>query len=129
LTIPDASAYHVLIVEDTDDIARIMAMTLERLGLASTIAGSGPKALDFMAQRMPDLLLLDIGLPGMSGWEVLEAIKARHPDARFPVIVLTALDDPANRLIGKFQAHVVRYFVKPFEVSELEQAVREALKL
>jgi two-component system response regulator (stage 0 sporulation protein F) len=118
-----------LIIEDTDDIARIIELTLDHLGVESKHANNGSKALQLVSESLPDLILLDIGLPGMSGWEVLEAIKNRYPDAEFPVIVMTAFGDPANRLIGKFQKHVSHYFVKPFEVKDLTQAIREALKL
>jgi two-component system nitrogen regulation response regulator GlnG len=76
---------------------------------------------------MPDILLLDINMPGMSGWQVLETVKERYPDFAFPVIVLTALTDPANRLIGKLQQHVVRYMTKPFELDDLADTVRQAL--
>ena len=129
MSTPDGSSYFVLIVEDNDDIANIMRITLDYLGIESHIARNGTLALEFVSDRMPDLMLLDIGLPGMTGWEVLEAIKNRYPDAEFPVIVLTAFADPANRLVGKFQKRVSHYFVKPFDVQDLAQAVREALKL
>jgi two-component system nitrogen regulation response regulator GlnG len=119
----------VLIVEDTDDIADIMQLSLMRLGIENHRVPNGPQALSFLETRLPDVLLLDIGLPGMSGWEVLEQIKQRYPDMQFPVIVLTAFSDPANRLIGKLQAHVFRYLTKPFDVEALEKAVREALGL
>jgi two-component system nitrogen regulation response regulator GlnG len=118
-----------LIVEDTEDIAGIMQLTLERMGIENIHAANGFQALNLLESRFPDVLLLDIGLPGMSGWEVLEAIKQRWPDVNFPVIVLTAFSDPANRLIGKLQAHVFRYMTKPFDVETLEQVVREALNL
>jgi DNA-binding response OmpR family regulator len=123
----DAKTYYALIVEDTDDIAQIITMMLDHLGIDSQHARNGARALEFVQQKTPDLLLLDIGLPGMSGWEVLDAIKTRYPNVDFPVIVLTAFGDPANRVIGKLQRHVFRYFVKPFEVAELAKAVREAL--
>ncbi len=126
---PNGTSYFALIVEDTDDIARIIEMTLEHLGVESKHANNGSKALQLVSETFPDLILLDIGLPGMSGWEVLEAIKNRYPEAEFPVIVMTAFGDPANRLIGKFQKHVSHYIVKPFDVKALAQAVREALKL
>lgn len=125
----DTPSYDALIVEDSDDIANILKMALDQLGIHSRRAADGPRALDLVEQHVPDLLLLDIGLPSMSGWDVLDAIKTRYPDANMPVIVLSAFGDPANRLVGKFQRHVFRYFVKPFDVREVTQAVREALNM
>jgi len=106
-----------------------MQLTLMRLGIDSHHAINGSLALEFLAQRVPDILLLDIGMPGMNGWEVLEKVKERYPDTHFPVIVLTAFDDPANKLIGKLQARVFRYITKPFDMDVLAQTVRDALHL
>lgn len=118
-----------LIVEDSNDIAGLIQMMLTRMGIESHHAGNGFIALNYLENQLPDILLLDLNMPGMSGWQVLDAIKDRHPDAAFPVIVLTALADPANRLIGKLQQHVIRYMTKPFELDDLAATVREALGL
>ncbi len=118
-----------LIVEDSDDIAGLIQLMLTRMGIDSHHAGNGFLALNFLENQLPDILLLDLNMPGMSGWQVLDAIKERYPDAGFPVIVLTALADPANRLIGKLQEHVIRYMTKPFELDDLAATVREALGL
>jgi len=121
----------VLIVEDIEDLAGVMQITLRRMGIESYHASDGYIALDYLAQNTPDLVLLDIGLPGMSGWEVLEQIKANmnDNDIPFPIIILTAFNDPANRLIGKLQKYVTQYVTKPFEVETLRKAVRGALQL
>jgi two-component system nitrogen regulation response regulator GlnG len=124
-----AAEKYALIVEDTADIAGIMQLALDNMNIANQHAPNGFMALEMLESRLPDLMLLDIGMPGMNGWEVLEAIKTRWPDADFPVIVLTAFSDPANRLIGKLQAHVFRYLTKPFDVEELSRIVREALRI
>jgi len=121
--------YFTLVVEDTPELAEMIQLTLERVGVESYHAPNGQRALEFLAQQYPDLVILDIGLPGMSGWEILEAIKLRHPDATFPVIVLTAFSDPTNKLIGKFQKLVFRYLTKPFRPSILTETVQEALGL
>lgn len=121
-----------LIVEDTHDVAGVMELTLKHLGVAAHRVADGPAALAFLESspgRLPDLILLDIGLPGMSGWEVLDAVKSAYPEADFRVIVLTAFNDPANRLVGKLQDRVVCYMTKPFSVTELAAVVRQALGL
>ncbi|PJF40666.1 MAG: response regulator [Chloroflexi bacterium] len=119
----------VLIVEDTQDTADLMMLTLQRLGVETFHAPDGYVALEFLENNTPDLMLLDIGLPGMSGWDVLEAIKEHDPDNSFPVIVLTAFADPTNKLIGKFQNRVHQYITKPFEMKHLQEVVREVLSL
>ncbi|MBZ0285150.1 MAG: response regulator [Anaerolineae bacterium] len=116
-----------LIVEDTTDIAGLIEINLSQIGLECHHAVNGRLALEFLSGKHPDVMLLDIGMPGMSGWEVLEQIKDRWPQANFPVIVLTAFDDPANKLIGKLQDRVYRYMTKPFNPEDVVQAVRDAL--
>jgi CheY-like chemotaxis protein len=120
---------YALIAEDTEDIAVLMQLTLTRLGVDSHHAINGTLALECLAERLPDIMLLDISMPGMNGWEVLEKVKERYPDTFFPVIVLTAFDDPANKLIGKLQARVFRYITKPFDMDVLVQTVRDALHI
>lgn len=124
-----SDSYFALIAEDTEDIAGLMQMTLTNLGVDSHHAQNGQLALDFISQRVPDILLLDIGMPLVNGWEVLERVKERYPDTYFPVIVLTAFDDPANKLIGKLQGRVYRYITKPFDMDVLTQTVCEALHI
>jgi DNA-binding response OmpR family regulator len=121
------SEYFALIAEDTFDIAGLMQLTLARINVESHHASNGILALEFLANRLPDVLLLDINMPGKNGWQVLEGVKELYPDSTFPVIVLTALDDPANKLIGKLQARVFRYLTKPFDPRELEATVKDAL--
>lgn len=125
----DAKQPLVLIVEDAIELAQISQITLSRLGLRTMHAVNGQRALEMLAEQTPDLMLLDIGLPGMNGWEVLERIKLEESAPEFPIIVLTAAGDPVNRLIGKLQERVKRYIVKPYSVDELKQAVREILEL
>jgi two-component system response regulator AdeR len=125
----DAKQPLVLIVEDAVELAQISQITLSRLGLRTMHAVNGKRALEMLAEQTPDLMLLDIGLPGMNGWEVLERIKLEESAPEFPIIVLTAAGDPVNRLIGKLQERVKRYIVKPYSVDELKQAVREVLEL
>lgn len=121
--------YLVLIVEDAVELAQISQITLNRMGLRTFHAANGQRALEFLAENTPDLMLLDIGLPGMNGWEVLERIKLDDSTQEFPIIVLTAAGDPVNRLIGKLQERVKHYIVKPYSVDQLATAVREVLEL
>ncbi|MEZ4671046.1 MAG: response regulator [Anaerolineae bacterium] len=117
----------ILIVEDTPEAAQLMQIVLRRAGMTEiTHAANGRQALDYLEMYTPDVAILDIGMPDMSGWEVLEIIKTRFSDTKFPIIILTAYIDPANKLIGKLQQRVHRYLTKPFIPEVLVQAVREA---
>lgn len=117
----------ILIVEDTPDAAQLMQIALRRAGLNEiTHAASGRAALDYLEMYTPDVAILDIGMPDMSGWQVLEFIKTRFAETSFPIIMLTAFDDPANKLIGKLQGRVFRYLTKPFVPDVLVQTVRDA---
>ncbi len=119
----------VMIVEDTLDAAQLMKISLRRAGIQDVLhAENGRSALDYLEMYTPDVMILDIGMPDMSGWSVLEFIKQKHGDTSFPVIMLTAFDDPANKLIGKLQSRVFRYLTKPFLPDTLIQTVREAIE-
>lgn len=121
--------HFALIVEDTPDMAGVMETVLDRMGIDHHHCLNGRLALDFLETRQPDILLLDIGLPEMSGWRVLEAIHERFNGVPFPVLILTAFDDPANRVMGRLQEAVFRYITKPFAPTALTEAVSAALKL
>ena len=117
---------NILIVDDTIEFGELVQASLKRSGIDADYVCNGYDALDYLNQRMPDAMLLDIGMPGMSGWAVLDEIKIRYPQANFPVIVLTAFNDPANKLVGKFQQQVYRYFTKPTDLRTLASTVIEA---
>ncbi|NWF69662.1 MAG: response regulator [Chloroflexi bacterium] len=117
----------VLLVEDTEDIAMLVQVALEDIGLQVYHANNGGKAMAYLETNTPDLILLDIGLPGMSGWQLLDAIKGQRKQENYKVIMLTAMTDPANRVIGKMQ-DVDGYIAKPFDIAQLKQIVGEVLQ-
>lgn len=118
-----------LIVEDAFELAEILQITLRRMKISAVHESFGSRAFERYNELQPDLVLLDISLPDIPGWQVLENIREqnRATGGTMPiVIVITAFGDPANRLIGKLQG-VYRYLIKPFTPREVEQVVREAL--
>lgn len=122
--------YTALIVEDTVELAEVVETTLRRMGMETARESHGARAFERFAEILPDLILLDLGLPDITGWKVLDNIKelTRQSGAKMPVvIVITAMDDAANRVVGKLQG-VQTYLVKPFTVTQLETAVRRALE-
>ena len=116
-----------LIVEDTVELAEVIQLTLERMGLEVYHETHGLKALDSYEIHEPALVLLDIALPDMMGWKVLDTIREQQRGGKFPlIIVITAYGDPANRLMGRLQG-VEDYLVKPLTPEEIEHAVARAL--
>lgn len=120
----------VLLVEDSLEFAAIVRETLRRIKVDVFHAKDGRTATDYIRTHMPHLVLLDLNLPDMTGWSILEFIKsfyAERPESEEPkVIVLTAYNDPANRLVGKLQ-EVFRFLVKTTTPLELQAVIREAL--
>lgn len=121
----------VLIVEDTIEIAEILQATLRHMKYTSVHESHGTRAIERYNELQPDVVLLDIGLPDVNGWQVLEHIKEHQRQQGSPmpvVIMITAFGDPANRLIGKFQ-DVEAYLIKPFTPDEVAAAIRRSLSL
>lgn len=120
----------VLIVEDATELAEVIQATLERMNMITAHETHGAKALARFSEMKPDVVLLDISLPDMTGWKILDTIKEQqeqNPAAKMPaVIVITAYGDPANRLVAKLQG-VHSYLIKPFTPDEVEKVVTTAL--
>lgn len=122
-------APRILIVEDSVDYANLIAEVLDHIGIEHDHVIDGNDALHYLDHHTPDLMLLDINLPGMNGWTLLEVVRQRYERIPYPVITLTAHDDPANRLIGKFLSEVHGYITKPFTTNELVDRVKDLLHL
>lgn len=119
----------VLFIEDADYLAELGSHILERLGVEVVICLTAEYAISFMEQnRLPDLIILDIGMPGMTGWEFLDIIKKYQETKTIPVVVTTAYGDATNRLIGRLR-DVDRYIVKPYKPEELQMVVRQILQM
>jgi two-component system KDP operon response regulator KdpE len=114
----------ILIVEDDAPLRRALRTSLRARGLVVHEAGSGEEALILAADRRPDLVLLDLGLPGIDGLETISRLRT-FTDA--PVIVLTARDRPADK-VAALDAGADDYVTKPFDIDELLARVRAALR-
>lgn len=127
---PKSKKPTVLIIEDTVELAEVMQATLEGMGLDATHETHGLKGLEKLKSMNPDVLLLDIGLPDMIGWKILDHLKeeaGEGNEARLPIIiVITAYGDPANRLVAKLQ-DIHSYLIKPITPDEVERVVGRAL--
>jgi DNA-binding response OmpR family regulator len=114
----------ILVVEDEITLQETLAYNLERQGYAVETAGDGLKALELAQQSRPDLIILDIMLPGMDGLEVCRILRK---DMNTPIIILTARDDEIDRVVG-LEVGADDYITKPFSIRELMARVKAQLR-
>ncbi|WP_327341700.1 response regulator transcription factor [Streptomyces europaeiscabiei] len=118
------AAARVLVVDDDPTVAEVVAGYLDRAGYTVDRAGDGPTALVRAAERRPDLVVLDLMLPGMDGLEVCRLLRTRGP---VPVIMLTARGDEDDRVLG-LEVGADDYVTKPFSPRELVLRVESVLR-
>ncbi len=114
----------VLIVEDELTLQETLAYNLKRQGYEVETAGDGATALEIARRTHPDLILLDIMLPGMDGFEVCRIIRT---EMSTPVLMLTARDDEIDRVVG-LEVGADDYLTKPFSMRELLARVKALLR-
>jgi DNA-binding response OmpR family regulator len=116
----------ILVADDEPHIARLLEFKLQREGYEVTVTSDGGAALDAITVNPPDMVILDIMMPVMTGTEVLAAIQADDTLKDIPVILLTARGQERDVVIG-FDAGAVDYIVKPFAPSELLARIKRHL--
>ena len=117
----------VLVVDDDVDSLAIASLRLKKDGYIIETAGSGDECMDKAREKRPDLILLDVQMPGRSGYEVCEELKSDQELSNIPVIFLSAADDTSDKVKG-LDLGAVDYVTKPFDVFELRARVRAALR-
>ena len=120
-------AAHVLVVEDEPDIRNLIVFHLSREGFRCRTAASGEEALGEIKAGRPDLIVLDLMLPGLDGLEVCRRLRRDPASAGLPVIMLTAKADEVDRVVG-LEMGADDYVVKPFSPKELVARVRAVLR-
>jgi signal transduction histidine kinase len=125
MTSPPAA---ILVVDDEIQSRRLLEALLRPEGYLTQSAASGEEALTLIAQRAPDLILLDIMMPGMDGYEVASILKANPATSNIPIIMLTALTDRSACLAG-LKAGAEEFLTKPVDRAELWLRVRNLLRL
>ena len=113
----------VLIIEDSADIAELIKHYLDRAGYDTVVHGSGRDGLVAARQSPPDLVILDVMLPGMDGMQVCQALRAEPSTATIPILMLTARDTIDDRVRG-LDAGADDYLIKPFAFQELLARLR-----
>ena len=117
----------VLVVDDEPTIADVVSRYLQRAGYQTRSAGDGARALELAAEARPDLVVLDLMLPGMDGLEVMRRLREHGNGHRLPVILLTAKGEENDRIVG-LRLGADDYVVKPFSPAELVARVDAVLR-
>ena len=116
----------VLVADDDDDIRDLVAFRLDRAGYEVLRAGDGQQALDLAREHRPDLAVLDVMMPKLTGYDVTRELRADAATSRIPVILLTARVQEADVARG-FEAGADDYVKKPFSPQELKARVQAVL--
>lgn len=117
---------HVLLVDDDAPLRALYRFNLEASGMAVTEAEDGTAALELLEGALPDVVLLDVMMPGIDGWEVAARLAADPRTATLPVIFITALADDAARARGE-SSGAIGYLTKPFNPVQLADEVEALL--
>jgi two-component system, OmpR family, phosphate regulon response regulator PhoB len=117
----------ILVVEDEKDLADLVAFHLEKEGYRAVKALDGVAGLEAALESAPDLILLDLMLPGVSGSDVCRTLKGNPKTAAIPIILLTAKGEEIDRVVG-FEIGADDYVVKPFSTRELLLRIRAVLR-
>ncbi len=110
-----SQARHILIVDDEPDIVELLSYNLKQAGYGVSVALNGRQALERVSKEVPDLILLDVMLPGLSGTEVASRIRSNPATANLPIVMLTAKGDEVDQIVG-LTVGADDYIAKPFSI-------------
>lgn len=117
----------VMIIEDEKDLAELLAFNLEKEGYSATCVHDGKLGLEQAGTDLPDLILLDLMLPGMLGTEVCKELRKDKRTASIPIIMITAKGDEIDRVVG-FEVGADDYIVKPFSMREVALRIKAVMR-
>ena len=118
----------VVYIEDEQEMIDLVKLILHRRGFEILGANGGREGLDLVRRELPDLVLLDLMMPDMDGWDVYQQMKADESTQGIPVIVVTAKAQSIDKVLGLHIAKVDDYISKPFSPQELVDSVEKVLK-
>jgi len=119
----DKDPKQILCIEDEPEMIDLIRLILGRRGFEVVGAAGGKEGLEKVRQKQPDLVLLDLMMPDMDGWEVYQQMKADDQTKHIPVIVVTAKAQSIDKVLGLHIAKVDDYIAKPFSPQELLNSV------
>jgi DNA-binding response OmpR family regulator len=117
----------IVYIEDEPEMIDLVRLILGRKGYELIGATSGEAGLELAREELPDVILLDLMMPDMDGWEVYQHLKAGETTREIPVIILTAKAQSIDRVLGLHIAKVDDYISKPFSPQDLVESVRQVI--
>ncbi len=117
----------VVYIEDEPEMIDLVRLILSRKGYEVIGANGGREGLDAIRQKLPDLVLLDLMMPDMDGWDVYQQMKSVEATRDIPVIVITAKAQSIDKVLGLHIAKVDDYISKPFSPQELVESVEKVI--
>lgn len=123
----DNEAKRILCIEDEPDMIDLMRLIVSRRGYAFDSASGGEEGLRKVRETHPDLVLLDLMMPDLDGWEVYQQMKADEKTRNIPVIIVTAKAQSIDKVLGLKIAKVDDYLAKPFSPNELVESIQRVL--
>lgn len=124
----NAKIKRILCIEDEPEMIDLIRLILGRRGFEVKGANGGVQGLEMIRKEKPDLILLDLMMPDMDGWEVYQQIKADEKTRDIPVIVVTAKAQSIDKVLGLHIAKVDDYIAKPFQPQDLLASVERVLQ-
>ena len=119
----------IIYIEDDPEMVELVSMILSRHGYRILGAYDGLSGLEIILEEKPDLILLDLMIPDMDGWDVYKRLVANETTRSIPVIVITAKSQPIDRVLGLHIAKVDDYIRKPFHPQELLESIARVLEV
>ena len=123
----DGDAKQIIYIEDEQDMIDLVRLILNRKGYEVKGANGGREGLDLIRANSPDLVLLDLMMPDMDGWDVYQQLKADEATRTIPVIVITAKAQNIDKVLGIHIAKVDDYICKPFSPQQLIDSVESVV--
>jgi DNA-binding response OmpR family regulator len=117
----------IVVIEDDPEMIELVKLILAKDGFKVTGAGNGREGLEVIQDVAPQVVLLDLMMPDMDGWEVYQSMKANDAMKNIPVIIITAKAQSIDKVLGLHIAKVDDYITKPFSPTELLNSVRKVM--
>jgi two-component system, OmpR family, response regulator VicR len=124
---PEPKAKRIVYIEDDPELISLVSLILGREGFSIKNAHDGKQGLNLVREELPDLVLLDLMIPFLDGWEVYKQLEAAETTRDIPVIIITAKSQPIDRVLGLQIAKVDEYICKPFRPQALIESITRVL--